>query len=154
MFKDILVEIPVGAPAGPAVNYAVSLAKSCAAHLAGVAFAYDPVIPGTIFDGVAASVVESYRAESIKAFVMDFLRPHGDRPVAPLLAGALLAAYASGSADMVGAPVSKRRRAFSQAIWSTSPTAYSASGYSSRKASSPFRCSSLQRPRISSTSGS
>ncbi|MEQ1759571.1 MAG: FkbM family methyltransferase [Vicinamibacterales bacterium] len=46
-----------------------------------------------------------HRAESIKAFVMDFLRPHGDRPVAPLLASALLAAHASASAsaDKVGA---------------------------------------------------
>jgi nucleotide-binding universal stress UspA family protein len=37
------------------------------AHLTGVAFAYEPFVPGTIFDGVSASVVAAYRAESKKA---------------------------------------------------------------------------------------
>jgi nucleotide-binding universal stress UspA family protein len=67
MIKDILVSIPVGAPSGAVVTYAVTVARAFDAHLVGVAFAYEPVVPGTVFDGVAASIIETYRAESEKA---------------------------------------------------------------------------------------
>jgi len=67
MIKDVLVNIPVGAPSAAVVDYAVSVATAYDAHLAGVAFAYEPVVPGTVFDGVAASIIATYRAESEKA---------------------------------------------------------------------------------------
>jgi nucleotide-binding universal stress UspA family protein len=67
MIKDLLVNIPVGAPAAPVLDYAVSVATAYDAHLSGVAFAYEPVVPGTVFDGVAASIIATYRAESEKA---------------------------------------------------------------------------------------
>jgi nucleotide-binding universal stress UspA family protein len=67
MIKDLLVNIPVGAPSAAVVDYAVSVANAYDAHLAGVAFAYEPVVPGTVFDGVAASIIATYRAESEKA---------------------------------------------------------------------------------------
>jgi nucleotide-binding universal stress UspA family protein len=66
MIKDLLVNIPIGAASVPVVDYAVSVADAYDAHLAGVAFAYEPVVPGTVFDGVAASIIETYRAESEK----------------------------------------------------------------------------------------
>ena len=59
MIKDLLVNIPVGASSVPVVDYAVSVADVYDAHLAGVAFAYEPVVPGTVFDGVAASIIET-----------------------------------------------------------------------------------------------
>jgi nucleotide-binding universal stress UspA family protein len=67
MIKDLLVNVPVGAPSEPVVNYALSIATAYDAHVAGVAFAFEPVVPGTVFDGVAASIIETYRAESEKA---------------------------------------------------------------------------------------
>jgi nucleotide-binding universal stress UspA family protein len=67
MIKDLLVNIPVGAPSEAVVDYAVSVANAYDAHIAGVAFAYEPVVPGTVFDGVAASIIATYRAESEKA---------------------------------------------------------------------------------------
>lgn len=67
MIKDILVNIPVDAPPEPAVNFAVSVAREFEAHLVGVAFAHEPVVPGTVFDGVATSIIATYRAESEKA---------------------------------------------------------------------------------------
>jgi len=67
MIKDLLVNIPIGAPSAAVVDYAVSVANAYNAHLAGVAFAYEPVVPGTVFDGVAASIIATYRAESEKA---------------------------------------------------------------------------------------
>ena len=67
MIKDILVNIPVGAASTPVLEYAVSIASTFDAHISGVAFAYEPVVPGTVFDGVAASIIATYRAESEKA---------------------------------------------------------------------------------------
>jgi nucleotide-binding universal stress UspA family protein len=67
MIKDLLVNIPVGAKSAPVLDYAVSVATAYEAHLSGVAFAYEPVVPGTVFDGVAASIIATYRAESEKA---------------------------------------------------------------------------------------
>jgi nucleotide-binding universal stress UspA family protein len=67
MIKDILVNIPVGAPSAAVVTYAITVARAFEAHLVGVAFAYEPVVPGTVFDGVAASIIETYRVESEKA---------------------------------------------------------------------------------------
>ena len=67
MIKDILVSLPVSASSSAVLDYAVSVATTFEAHLAGVAFAYEPVVPGTVFDGVAASIIETYRAESEKA---------------------------------------------------------------------------------------
>jgi len=66
MIKDILVSMPVGASSTPAIDYAISVATTFDAHLAGVAFVYQPVVPGMVFDGVAANLVESFRAESEK----------------------------------------------------------------------------------------
>ena len=42
MIKDIVVNLSVGKPAGPAADYAVSVAAAFDAHLAGIAFLYDP----------------------------------------------------------------------------------------------------------------
>lgn len=67
MIKDILVNIPVSSSSTAVVDYAVSVAAAFDAHLAGLAFAYEPVVPGTVFDGVAASIIATYRAEAEKA---------------------------------------------------------------------------------------
>jgi nucleotide-binding universal stress UspA family protein len=63
MIKDIVVNLSVGATRDVATDFAVSVASTLDAHLAGVAFAYEPVMPGTIFDGVSASIVAAYRSE-------------------------------------------------------------------------------------------
>jgi nucleotide-binding universal stress UspA family protein len=67
MLKDILVNLPIGPRTEAIANYAVSVAAEFKAHLAGIAFAYEPVIPGSVFAGVTASLVASYRAESTQA---------------------------------------------------------------------------------------
>ena len=67
MIKDVLVSLPVGTSSKAVVDYAISVAKAFDAHLAGLAFAYEPLVPGTVFDGVAASIIATYRAESEKA---------------------------------------------------------------------------------------
>ena len=45
MIKDIVVNLSVGEKAGPAGDYAVSVAATFDAHLAGIAFLYDPIVP-------------------------------------------------------------------------------------------------------------
>jgi nucleotide-binding universal stress UspA family protein len=66
MIKDILVNIPVGAPQEAVVNYAITVARAFEAHLAGVTFAFDPVVPSGMIDGLSASMIETFRAESEK----------------------------------------------------------------------------------------
>ena len=67
MIKDILVNLSVAVPRDVAGEYAISIASAMGAHLAGVAFAYEPVIPGSVFDGIAPSVIETCRAENQRA---------------------------------------------------------------------------------------
>ncbi len=67
MIKDILVNLSVEDKRDVAADYAISVAAALNAHLASVAFAYEPIVPGTIFDGISASIVASFRTESKKA---------------------------------------------------------------------------------------
>src|SRR6476619_5579911 len=65
MIKDIVVNLGLGAN-DPAGNYAVSVAEAFGSHLLGIAFSYEPVIPGTVMGGIPPEIIESQRAESDK----------------------------------------------------------------------------------------
>jgi nucleotide-binding universal stress UspA family protein len=67
MIKDIIVNLTVGAARDVAADFAVSVASAFRAHLAGISFAYEAVVPGTLFGGVAAELITAQRAESEKA---------------------------------------------------------------------------------------
>jgi nucleotide-binding universal stress UspA family protein len=67
MIKDTVVNLSVGNPRGVAADYAVSVADTFGAHVAGMAFAYEPVIPGTAMGSVPAELIEASLAESRKA---------------------------------------------------------------------------------------
>jgi nucleotide-binding universal stress UspA family protein len=66
MVKDILVTLSVGSSSDVVGEFAITVASAFDAHLDGIAFAYQPVIPGTPFDGVIASTISTCRAESRK----------------------------------------------------------------------------------------
>jgi nucleotide-binding universal stress UspA family protein len=66
MIKDIVASLSVGGTRDVAGPYAVSLAETFGAHLAAVAFAYEPVLPGTVMGGMSAEVIDATRAESQK----------------------------------------------------------------------------------------
>jgi nucleotide-binding universal stress UspA family protein len=66
MIKDILVNLSTKPEHDPGRDYAISVARAFEAHLTALAFAYEPVISGTIFDGYGASVIANYRAENRK----------------------------------------------------------------------------------------
>jgi len=67
MIKDLVVSLSVGASRDAAGPYAISVAEASGAHVAGVAFSYEPVIPPTIMGTIPASFVESQRDENDRA---------------------------------------------------------------------------------------
>jgi hypothetical protein len=58
MPKDIVVNLMVAGSRDAAATYAVSVAKTFDAHLAGIAFAYEPVLPAIVGGGIPESVIE------------------------------------------------------------------------------------------------
>jgi nucleotide-binding universal stress UspA family protein len=65
MIEDIIVNLTPGEARDAAADYAISVASALEAHLAGIAFIYDPVIPATIMGGgIPADLIEAQRVES------------------------------------------------------------------------------------------
>ena len=73
MIKDVVVNL--GLERDAPARVAVSLAEMFGAHVLGLAFAYEPIIPGTIMGSVPAELIERQRAEAsgkAKAAVAQF----------------------------------------------------------------------------------
>jgi nucleotide-binding universal stress UspA family protein len=65
MIKDIVVNLSVGrGDASPASDFAVSVASTLGAHLAGVAFVYDPIVPISGTGYVPPEVIDTQQADS------------------------------------------------------------------------------------------
>jgi len=66
MIKDLVVNLSVDGHdvAGP---FAISVAELFGAHIAGVAFSYDPIIPPTVMGGIPAAYIDQQREENDKA---------------------------------------------------------------------------------------
>ena len=67
MIKDIVVNLSVGAKHDVASDFAVSVAGMFEAHLTAVSLVYDPFVPGSLFGGTVASMVQAARAEAEQA---------------------------------------------------------------------------------------
>ena len=67
MFKDIVLNLSIDSDRDVTRDYALSAANALNAHLFGIAFAYEPLAPGSIFDGLGASIIENQRAEFERA---------------------------------------------------------------------------------------
>jgi nucleotide-binding universal stress UspA family protein len=67
MIKDILVHLAAGGKPDAAVPYAISIAEEFGAHVSGVAFSYEPVIPPSVMGSVPVSLIEGQRTENDKA---------------------------------------------------------------------------------------
>ncbi len=67
MIKDIVVNLNVGGGARPAADYAVSVAAAFDAHLAGIAFLYDPIIPVSGAGYIPAELVEAQERDNVTA---------------------------------------------------------------------------------------
>jgi hypothetical protein len=59
MIKDIVANLGVGDSRDVATDFAVSVAATFEAHLTGVAFVYEPLIPIADMSHIPADVIES-----------------------------------------------------------------------------------------------
>ena len=66
MLKDIAVNLSGRVAQDFAADYAVSVAATFGAHVAGIAFLYDPVIPDGTLGGVPVDLIEMQREENSK----------------------------------------------------------------------------------------
>jgi nucleotide-binding universal stress UspA family protein len=64
MIKDIVVNLSVTRGGGPAGGYAVSIASALEAHLAGIAFVYDPIVPISGTGYIPPEVIETQQADN------------------------------------------------------------------------------------------
>jgi nucleotide-binding universal stress UspA family protein len=67
MIKDILVNLGIGERATAVGDYAVSVAAAFDAHLAGLAFLYDPIVPASGAGYIPADVIEMQERDSADA---------------------------------------------------------------------------------------
>src|SRR4051794_21996059 len=67
MIRDVVVNLTGEHPQDFAADYAISVAQSFGAHLAGVGFIYEPVIPGTVLGGVPTDLIEVQREENSRS---------------------------------------------------------------------------------------
>lgn len=67
MIKDILVNLSLGDRGGFAGEYAISIAAAFEAHVAGIAFLYDPVIPLSGAGYIPADVIDTQERDNANA---------------------------------------------------------------------------------------
>ena len=67
MLKDVVVNLSGRAPRDFAAEYAISIAATFGAHITGISFVYEPVIPDGTLGGVPVDLIELQRAENSKA---------------------------------------------------------------------------------------
>jgi nucleotide-binding universal stress UspA family protein len=66
MFKDVVVNISGRGPRDFAAEYATSIAATFRAHIAGISFLYEPVIPDGTLGGIPVDLIELQREENSK----------------------------------------------------------------------------------------
>src|SRR3982074_1950717 len=67
MIKDIVVNLSGKDPQDVAADYAISIAATFGAHIAGISFLYEPVIPDGTLGGIPVDLIELQREENSKA---------------------------------------------------------------------------------------
>ena len=67
MIKDLIVNLAIGAERDPARDYALTIAEAFGAHIVGMAFAYEHVLPGYVLGGLPAELVTEAMLQHQKA---------------------------------------------------------------------------------------
>jgi nucleotide-binding universal stress UspA family protein len=102
MIKDIVVNLGLGTR-DPAGDFAISVAATFEAHVLGVAFSYEPIIPGTVMGGIPPEFIESQRIESDKKARAATSRFEQNAKRAGVSAETtIISASISGAADRLG----------------------------------------------------
>src|SRR5438105_8519620 len=103
MVKDVVVNLTGGHPQDFAADYAISVAAAFGAHIAGVGFIYEPVIPGSVLGGVPTDLIEVQRDENSKAAKAAVTRFEAAAAAAGVSAESrMLDASVAGAADLFG----------------------------------------------------
>jgi nucleotide-binding universal stress UspA family protein len=103
MLKDVVVNLSSGHPQDFAADYAISVAAAFEAHVVGVAFVYEPVIPGDGLGAVSADLIEVQRQENTRAANEAIARFEAAAKAAGVLYETrLLDASVAGAADLFG----------------------------------------------------
>jgi len=103
MIKDVVVNLTGGAPQDFAGDYAISIARTFDAHIGGVGFVYEPVIPGSLLGGIPVDLIESQREENAKTANAAVARFAAAAEAAGLSAETrVLDASIAGAADLFG----------------------------------------------------
>ncbi len=103
MIKDIVVNLSIGERASFAADYAVSVAAALGAHIAGIAFLYDPIVPVSGAGYIPAAVIEAQEqdnAAAVKAAVDRFAKAAASAGVSA--EPVTLSASFSGAGDQFG----------------------------------------------------
>jgi nucleotide-binding universal stress UspA family protein len=67
MLKDVVVNLSGRSPRDFAAEYAISIAATFGAHVTGISFVYEPVIPDGTLGGIPVDLIELQRQENSKA---------------------------------------------------------------------------------------
>src|SRR5215472_1901164 len=103
MIKDLVVNLTGGVPQDFAADYAISIARTFSAHIGGVAFVYEPVIPGSLLGGIPVDLIEAQREENAKSANAAVARFEAAAGTAGLSAETrILDASVAGAADLFG----------------------------------------------------
>jgi nucleotide-binding universal stress UspA family protein len=103
MIRDIVLNLSVDGEKDPPRDFAISVTRALDAHLTGVAFAYEPIEVGTIFDGIPEDVIADERKARIDA-ANAATHQFGNiaRQASILAETRVLAATGAGSGDVFG----------------------------------------------------
>jgi nucleotide-binding universal stress UspA family protein len=103
MIKDIVVNLSVGENGGPAGDYAVSVADTFGAHVVGIAFVFDPIVPISGTGYIPAEVIDTQLADNQSAAKAAINRFAASASRAGVSAEPLtLSASAAGAGDQFG----------------------------------------------------
>ena len=103
MIKDIVVNLSVGENGGPAGDYAVSVADTFGAHVVGIAFVFDPIVPISGTGYIPAEVIDTQLADNQSAAKAAVDRFAASASRAGVSAEPLtLSASAAGAGDQFG----------------------------------------------------
>jgi nucleotide-binding universal stress UspA family protein len=67
MVKDLIVHLDVGTEHDTAAEYAISVGATFEAHVAGIAFAFEPVVAPGLMGGIPADFIDAQRSASHRA---------------------------------------------------------------------------------------
>lgn len=103
MIKDLIVNLTIGAARDTAADFALSIAETFEAHVAGIAFAFEPVVAPSIMGGIPADIIETQRAAGRTAADATIARFEAAAKRANLsVEHRLIEATLGGGADMFG----------------------------------------------------